>query len=335
MSASPGDWTCRREKCCSCRTWSQSLMPRARPACRPCCWTGRRITRSRAPVRPPAATGAPRPSMGSIPEALRALGAAAVLGFAMLAAGALPAAEPAGDDETIAGRDQRLIAEALDAMPPQRPGHADLFVLGFAGDGNEDVFRNEVLYLEQLMDGRFQAEGRVITLVNHFDSLDEDAPLPLATLENLSQALEGIGRAMDPAEDLLLLFITTHGTEDHELVAELAPLVDELITPDQLAAALGRSGVGNRVVVVSACYSGGFLPALRSEDSLVITAARKDRTSFGCGAASHVTWFGQAWLVDGLNRHDDFIAAFNDARAAVAEREKEEDFTASHPQIHV
>lgn len=272
--------------------------------------------------------------MRSLPEALRAWGAAAIAGLALLGAGTVPAAEPA-HDETIAERDQRLISEALAAMPPQRPGRPDLFVLGFAGDGNEDVFRNEVLYLEQLMDGRFQAGGRVLTLVNHFDSLDEDAPRPLATLGNLTRALAGIGEAMDPAEDLLLLFITTHGTEDHELVAELAPLVDELIIPEQLAGAIAQSGVGNRAVVVSACYSGGFLPALRSDDALVITAARKDRTSFGCGAASHVTWFGQAWLVDGLNRHDDFIAAFNDARAAVARREKEEDFTASHPQIHV
>src|SRR5690625_4056506 len=174
------------------------------------CWAGRRVARSRGPAKPPAGTGGSSRSMRSLPEALRAWGAAAIAGLALLGAGTVPAAEPA-HDETIAERDQRLISEALAAMPPQRPGRPDLFVLGFAGDGNEDVFRNEVLYLEQLMDGRFQAGGRVLTLVNHFDSLDEDAPRPLATLGNLTWALAGIGEAMDPAEDLLLLFITTHG----------------------------------------------------------------------------------------------------------------------------
>lgn len=246
---------------------------------------------------------------------------------------ALGAGPPA--DETIAGRDQRLIAEALAAMPGQRPGRPDLYVVGFAGDGTEDVFRNEVLYLELLMQERFQVDGRMLSLVNNPDSLDEEAPRPLATLANLAQALAGIGDAMDPDEDLLLLFITTHGTEDHELVAELAPFVDEAITPRALASVIEASGVRNRAVVVSACYSGGFLPALRGPDALVITAARKDRTSFGCGAASHVTWFGQAWLVEGLNRHVDFIKAFEHARREVAQREEAEGYSASYPQMHV
>ena len=268
------------------------------------------------------------------PDRRRAWYAGLVLAAAALFGCATSGAHPPAD-ETVSARDQRLIAEALAAMPDQRPGQPDLYVVGFAGDGTEDVFRNEVLYLEQLMQERFQADGRALSLVNNPDSLDEDEPRPLATLDNLAQALSGIGDAMDPDEDLLLLFITTHGTEDHELIAELAPFVDEAITPPALASVIESSGVGNRAVVVSACYSGGFLPALRSPDALVITAARKDRTSFGCGASSHVTWFGQAWLVDGLNRHDDFIKAFEEARRKVAHREKAEGYSASYPQIHV
>src|SRR5690606_13453769 len=185
------------------------------------------------------------------------------------------------------------------------------------------------------MDGRFQAQGRVIGLVNHPDSLEDASARPLATLDNLSLALAGMGQAMDPDEDVLLLFITTHGSEDHELLAGLPPVVDEEIGPGELAGAIDASGIRNRVVVVSSCFSGGFLPALRSPDALVITAARKDRTSFGCGASSHVTWFGQAWLVEGLNRHDGFIQAFEEARREVARREEAEGFSASYPQIHV
>ncbi|MGY0559630.1 C13 family peptidase [Luteimonas sp. A277] len=248
---------------------------------------------------------------------------------------AAPVLSGVPEDETLPERDQRLIATALEAMPAQQPGKPDLYVVGFAGDGTEDVFRNEVLYLEQLMSARFQADGRVIGLVNHPDSLDEDAPRPLATLDNLHQTLAGVGAAMDPDEDLLLLFITTHGSEEHELVVDLPPMLEEEITVEQLAGALADSGIRNRVVVVSACYSGGFLPALRSPTGVTITAARKDRTSFGCGAASQVTYFGQAWLVDALNQHDDFIAAFRDARKRVAAREVEGEYTPSLPQIHV
>ena len=274
--------------------------------------------------------------MRSNPDMGRGRRAALVLllAFAVLAPCAAFAEAPAAE-ETLAERDRRLIGEALDAMPAQQPGQPDLYVVGFAGDGTEDVFRNEVLYLEELMNGRFQAEGRVIGLVNNPDSLDEVAPRPLATLDNLALALEGVGRAMDPEEDLLFLFVTSHGSEDHTLVAELPPVVDEAISPGELAGAVEASGIRNRVVVVSACYSGGFLPALRSPDSLVITAARKDRTSFGCGATSQVTYFGEAWLVNALNRHDDFIDAFKDARKQVAAREAQDEFRPSLPQIHV
>ena len=272
--------------------------------------------------------------MKSNPRPARRWRAGVVLAVAALFCGAALAEAPAAY-ETLAERDRRLIQETLEAMPPQRPGRPDLYVLGFAGDGTEDVFRNEVLYLERLMDGRFQAQGRVIGLVNHPASLEDASARPLATLDNLSLALAGMGEAMDPDEDVLLLFITTHGSEDHELLAGLPPVVDEEIGPGELAGAIDASGIRNRVVVVSSCFSGGFLPALRSPDAVVITAARKDRTSFGCGTTSQVTYFGQAWLVKALNRHDDFIAAFRDARKQVAAREEKDGYAPSLPQIHV
>lgn len=263
----------------------------------------------------------------------RAWRAGIAFALAALASAACLAQATQADDETLEARDRRLIAEAVAAMPAQRPGRPDLYVLGFAGDGHEDVFRNEVLYLERLMHERFELDGRGLFLVNHPDSLEEDAPRPLATLDNLRLALAGIGAAMDPDEDLLLLFVTTHGTEDHRLAVQLAPFVDEAIAPEALAGALADAGVRHRVLVISACYSGGFLPALRDPEALVITASRHDRTSFGCGSESHVTYFGQAWLVDALNRRTSFVTAFHDADWDITVREREAGFRASLPQI--
>src|SRR3546814_1766943 len=91
---------------------------------------------------------------------------------------------------------------------------------------------------------------------------------------------------MDRDEDLLLLYLTMHGTEDHELAVTFPPLLEEWITPPQLRAALDDAGIRNRVVVISACFSGGFIPDLRDARTLVITAARADRASFGCGSRS-------------------------------------------------
>ncbi len=245
---------------------------------------------------------------------------------------ALPSAAQDGG-ESLRERDQRLLDATFAALAPQQPGHTDLYVVGFAGDGAEDVFRNEVDYLETLMTRRFAAKDRIVSLVNHVDSFR--TPRPLATLDNLRQALAGIGKVMDRDEDVLLLFLTTHGTPDHRLYLQLPPVFEATITPRQLRAALDASGIRNRVVVVSACYSGGFIPKLRSPDTLILAAARKNRPSFGCGSDSAATYFGRAWMVDGLNHTTDFIAAFESARSRIAEREKAEDFPPSQPQIDI
>src|SRR5687767_2295973 len=132
--------------------------------------------------------------------------AAAAVAFACAALLVLSSPSSSADaDATLAARDRKLLDAAFAAMPAQRPGLPDLYVIGFAGHGHEDVFRNEVLYLDTLMSARFGARGRVVTLVNHAGSLG-DAPRPLATLDNLRDALARIGRAMARDEDLLLLF---------------------------------------------------------------------------------------------------------------------------------
>src|SRR3546814_4398942 len=101
--------------------------------------------------------------------------------------------------------------------------------------------------LDTLALDRLDARG-VVTLVNHCDILTS-APRPLATLDNLRIALAGVGDAMDRDEDLLLLYLTMHGTEDHELAVTFPPLLEEWITPPQLRAALDDAGIRNRVVV--------------------------------------------------------------------------------------
>ncbi len=260
----------------------------------------------------------------------RAVAAVALSAFVALAL-LLPACAA---DESVAERDRKLLAADTAALAPQVPGKADLYVVGFAGDSTEDVFRNEVAYLDTLMSRRFGAQGRVVTLVNHLDSLTT-APRPLATLENLRLALAGIGKAMDRDQDVLLLYLTMHGTEDHELAVTLPPVLEQWITPEQLRAALDDAGIRNRVVVISACYSGGFIPALRDAHTLVVTAAREDRSSFGCGSESDATFFGRAWLVDGLNRGTSFIGAYDIATGEIAQWEREDDETPSLPQIDI
>ncbi|MCD9029609.1 C13 family peptidase [Luteimonas sp. BDR2-5] len=236
--------------------------------------------------------------------------------------------------DALARRDRALIDDTIAAMRPATPGQPALYVVGVAGDGSEDVFRNEVHFLAEHVAPRLGAEARALALVNHPDSLDE-APRPLATTANLRHALSAIAARMTPADDVLLLYLTMHGTDTHELIVHFPPLVEEAITPAQLRAALDDAGIVNRVLVISACYSGGFVPALRDPDTLVITAARADRPSFGCGAESTITFFGHAWLLDGLNADTDFIAAFGLAQRTIKQQERKRRFQRSMPRIDI
>ncbi len=222
-----------------------------------------------------------------------------------------------------------LLDAVLGALAPQRPGHIDMYVLGFGADASEGAFRNEVDFLPVLAANRLDAEGRTLRLVNHPGSADT---VPLATVTNLERALAGIGERMDVNEDILFLYLTSHGSEDHVLYVNQPPLALDQLDPTRLRDALDAAGIRWRVIVVSACYSGGFINALRGPRTLVVTAARADRTSFGCGNSANATWFGQAFLVDGLNHTPNFRRAYLRARHRIAEREKAEEFDPSEPQ---
>ena len=69
---------------------------------------------------------------------------------------------------------------------------------------------------------------------------------------------------------------------------------------DELARLLEPLAERNLVIVISACYSGGFIDALKDERTLVMTAARADRTSFGCSDDSDFTYFGRALFAEAL-----------------------------------
>jgi hypothetical protein len=237
---------------------------------------------------------------------------------------------PGLDAETLLGAQPQRVDEALAALVAQRPGVVDLYLVAFAGDGDENVFRNEVLYVQRLFAQRFGNAGRSLVLVNHASTADAR---PLATLANLERALAGVGARIDRDEDLLFVFATTHGSEEHELYVALDPLPLRQITPARLAAAVDGSGVRHRVIVVSACYAGGFVDALRNDTTLVLTAARADRRSFGCGALSDITYFGRAYFTEALNQTASFTEAFALARARIASLEQDEGKEASEPQI--
>jgi hypothetical protein len=96
---------------------------------------------------------------------------------------------------------------------------------------------------------------------------------------------------------------------------------------------LNATHVRYRAVVISACYSGVFIPRLANPNSLVVTAADANHSSFGCEDRAKWTYFGDAFFNVALRRTTRLKDAFALARALVGQREARNGFVPSHPQM--
>lgn len=224
-------------------------------------------------------------------------------------------------------RQGQLLADALEAVPASTPA-AELYSLTVAGDGRQSVFLREVDYVDALLAERFAARGQV-TLVNHRARLAER---PLATRETIARAIRTLAERSG-REDLVFIYLTSHGSADHQLVLAQPRMALEDLPAADLATLLQPLAERDKVVVISACYSGGFIEPLKSPNTLVITAARADRVSFGCSEESDFTYFGRALFAEALQQTRDIEHAFTLAQARVAEREQADHYQASEPQI--
>jgi len=166
------------------------------------------------------------------------------------------------------------------------------------------------------------------------NSLRTVRSLPLANGHNLHALLRHIGGVIDPDEDMVFLFLTSHGAAER-LSVEFGPLGLNDLGASALKPMLDESGIKWRIVVVSACYSGGFVDALKTDYSLIISASRKDRASFGCSNDHDMTYFGKAFFSEQLRRSHSYLEAFENAAAAIAAREQQRGLPASEPQIYV
>ncbi|MDQ5849264.1 MAG: C13 family peptidase, partial [Pseudomonadota bacterium] len=226
----------------------------------------------------------------------------------------------------------QLIERSLAAIAPGRPGVTDLYFVGFAPDASQDVFLREMRFVKRLFDERLGTAGRSIALASSHDALEE---FPIGSATNLSRALARVGQVMNPDEDVLFLFVSAHGDREHRLSAAQPPLELAALTPTALARMLQDAGIKWRVVVVSACYSGGYIEPLRDDNSLVITAAAPDRSSFGCEAGRDFTYFGQAYFRDALEKTRSFAQAFELAKEIVGKQEAAERLLPSLPQMWI
>jgi hypothetical protein len=210
------------------------------------------------------------------------------------------------------------------AVPGSRHGLSQARIVSFGLFGPESVFESEARKAAQILSTWFGPRVEPIVRFNGKRRGD-------VTARSVAADIRAAGAAMDPDRDALVVVLTSHGSPDG--LAIVAGGREETLTPRVLRRMLDASGATYRVVIISACYSGVFVPALADPHTLVITAAAADRPSFGCEDGATWTYFGDAFFNRALRAAPDLPAAFKKARALVTAREKREGYEPSNPQM--
>lgn len=228
-----------------------------------------------------------------------------------------------------------LLKAAVDALQPRVADQANVYAVAVAAGGSQLLFAREAKLALQTAAARFGAGYRGGVLLSN--GRDDLLRMPLATRSNMLAAMRGIRDRIDPAHDIAFVYLASHGSPDAALATDLPGDAATLspISAASVAAALARAGIQRRIIVVSACFSGSWIPALASDDTIVITAARRDRTSFGCDDTRRLTYFGQAFLEGSPASGTSLRDTFETARKLVSHWEAKERYTPSQPQVYV
>jgi hypothetical protein len=220
--------------------------------------------------------------------------------------------------ETALYNQRTLLDQALAGLAPQDPKNIDMYLLAIGGDGAQEVFRREVQFVRDQFDREFGTRNRSVALINSRNTV---ASAPMATVTSIRETLQGIAGRMDREQDILFLFLTSHGSKDHRFSLAQNGMELRDLPANELGAMLKETGIRWKVVLVSACYSGGFIDAVKDDHTLVITAARHDRSSFGCSDDNDFTYFGRAFFKESLMNSSSFQDAFKKAKVLVEEWE--------------
>jgi hypothetical protein len=199
----------------------------------------------------------------------------------------------------------------------------NLTVLAFGLFGAQSVFESEAKGAASIV---AQHLGANAVIVRANTKIRGDV-----SIASIGATLQSAAERMDRENDMLFLILTSHGSQAG--VAVQAGRREEILSPVDLAGMLNRAGVRHRIVVISACYSGVFLRPLANDDTLVITAADADHSSFGCQDKVKWTYFGDAFFNRALRHSTDLRSAFASARTLISLREMHYGLVSSNPQI--
>jgi hypothetical protein len=270
--------------------------------------------------------------------AITALSVAACSGGGMSlprTATALPVVDPAAQAEVPAAAPSTPAAApeapqpqaAAAAAPVVEKKPAEWGALFIAGDNSITAFDNATRRFYSILDDRKTVTLRRLTSDPAIAPSQED----IADLGPIDDALRFVTKSQ---QEKCLVFMTSHGTQDGFYLSQ-AGGTGGLLPPNVLDQWLdNHCGVRPTVVIVSACYSGIFLEqGMAQPNRIILTAARADRPSFGCGAGETYTYFDKC-LLDSWTWVYTWAELYDRTKSCVAEREAEMDAKPSDPQAY-
>jgi hypothetical protein len=244
---------------------------------------------------------------------------------------AAPSAPSLLKPPTAAAQGQTLIS-AVARMERGNAAAGDVYFVGFAGFGEQKVFRKEAELAQQVFAARYATGNRALLLVN---DIHDRRSYPLATFDNLRLAVNAIGRRMHADRDTLVLMLTSHGNDEDGIAITNGKMPEDALSPQDVRKILNESQIRWRIIIVSACYSGIFIPVLKNDSTLIMTAADARHSSFGCDDSRDLTYFGEALLRDALPHACALDAAYADTAGIIRRRETEEGEIHSNPELFI
>jgi len=238
---------------------------------------------------------------------------------------------PLALSQDTADAQRQLVNAQIARFPLDANASSRVFFVGFAGYGEERVFAEEIKLAARRVGEIYGSAARSVLLINDRRDLKT---YPLASVSSLRYTLKSLGAVMNRDDDVLFLALSSHGSRDATIEVSNEGMTAQTLSAQTLAELLADSGIRWKVIVVSACFSGTFIKPLADDHTIVITAAAKNRSSFGCSDTRELTYFGEAFYRDSLPGAIDLRSAFEAAREDIRQREKDEGFKPSKPQAH-
>jgi hypothetical protein len=209
-------------------------------------------------------------------------------------------------------------------------GRMRLFYIGLALYP-ESWSANDVVELETEL--RRTTDFDIVPLIASNFTTSPRGRYPIASAATIATLMNTAAASARP-DDIVLVHISTHGAPG-VLASKIGNLRTTAVTAGDLAHMLQPLGQRRTVLILSACYSGSLIGELRAPRRIIITAARADRSSFGCAAGNRHTFFGEAELYGFAEPDRSLHDVFTDIRDAVAHMERAENVRPSDPQVSV